>query len=324
MKVENSQGKIFHGMHFYPGVAEYNPPKEKAYRVFVNENTIRQMSPTFAGKPIFVEHVDDVEENVDELRKEADGWVIESFFNEADGKHWAKFIIVSQKGEEAIRRGYRLSNAYFPKKLAGGGLWNGVSYQKEVTEAEYEHLAIVNNPRYEESVIMTPNEFKAYCETQKLELKRLANSKDKGEPKMKALNFFKKTKVENSTDLENTVVTLPKSGKDMTIAQIVNDHDAILNMQGYANGDHMVKVGEEEMSVNDLTGKYIEMCNAMKEAKENKEDVIEEDEKGLAKKEEESEIENEDDQDEVMENEEDDEKKKEKKEISNKLTLQMH
>jgi hypothetical protein len=34
-------------------------------------------------------------------------------------------------------------------------------------------------------------------------------------------------------------------------------------MNGYANGDHMVKVGEEEMSVNDLVKKHMEACNSL-------------------------------------------------------------
>jgi len=202
--LQNSEGKgtIWYGMHFYPGVAEYQDPAGEAYRVFLNEDTIRSMDPTFAGRPIFVEHVDGVEANVDELRKEAEGWVIESFFNAADGKHWVKFISVTERADRAIKSGLRLSNAYAPTKYSQGGLWNGVTYSKEITGGEYEHLAIVKHPRYEESVIMTPEEFKAYNERCVEGLKRLANSNEpKGEKKM-AFKLFKKTKVENSIDIE--------------------------------------------------------------------------------------------------------------------------
>lgn len=265
--LKNSQGKIFYGMHFYPGVAQYETD-EGSYRVFVNEDTIRKMNPSFAGRPVFVEHVEGVEQDVDTLRNDADGWVVESFFNAADGKTWVKFLICSEDGFQAIRKGFKLSNAYLPELSDTKATWNGVDYQKIVTGGEFEHLAIVDNPRYEESVIMTPDEFKAYNENLNVELKRLANSKDKkGDHGMK---FFKKEVVKNSIDLDGTIVELPKSKKEMTLAKVLNEYDAILNMNGYANGDHMVKVGDkDEMSVNDLVKKHQDMCNEMADLKKN-------------------------------------------------------
>src|SRR5690348_6764085 len=145
MSVTNSKGQRFFGMHFYPGVAEYQEPDKEPYRVFLNEETIRRMDPTFEGRPVYVMHVDGVEQSLDKLRGEVDGWVVRSFYNAADGKHWCEFIVVSEKGLRAIKQGMRLSNAYMPTKSAAGGLWNGVSYAKEIVDGEYEHLAIVPN-----------------------------------------------------------------------------------------------------------------------------------------------------------------------------------
>jgi hypothetical protein len=271
-KFDNSKGQIFYGMHFYPGVARYEPPNEEPFTVFINESVIRNMGPTFAGCPIFVEHVDEVEENINKLRSEADGWVIESFFNAADGKHWAKFVIVSDIGLEAIKKGFKLSNAYVPQCANIPGTWNGVDYQREVMSGEFEHLAIVRNPRYEESEIMTPEQFKNYNDRQTVELKRLANSKDKkGEKTM--LKIFKRTKVENSkeVDFDGLVVELPVSKTEVSLTKMVAEYDKIMNMNGYANGDHMVKVGDkDEMSVNDLVKKHLEMSNELQGMKEMK------------------------------------------------------
>lgn len=224
--IENSKGTIWYGMHFYPGVAEYAEPNKEPYRVFLNEDTIRKMDPTFAGRPVFIMHVDGVDSNIDVLKTEADGWVVESFYNQADGKHWCKFITVSDKADRAIRQqGMRLSNCYVPKTFASGGVWNGVSYAKEITGGEYEHLAIVPNPRYEESVILTPEQFKKYNEDKIVELKRLSNDrKDQG-----MLKFFKREKVENTIDIEKMSVVLPKSGIEMTISEIVNELDRVRN-----------------------------------------------------------------------------------------------
>lgn len=270
--IKNAQGKIWYGMHFYPGVAEYQEPGKDPYRVYLNENTIRSMDPTFAGRPIFVEHVDEVEEDLDELRKEADGWVIESFFNSADGKHWVKFIVVSELGEKAIKNRMRLSNAYVPLGFAQGGLWNGVAYAKEITGGEYEHLAIVKNPRYEESVIMTPEEFKKYNEDHVVELKRLSNSKE-GETKM-GFKLFKKTKVENQTDLEGMSVILPKSGKELTITQLVNSMDEMEEKKqkndGLADMDHKVKLHDGSYcNVGELVAKHKALHDEMESMKKD-------------------------------------------------------
>jgi Uncharacterized protein conserved in bacteria (DUF2213) len=291
MLVTNSKGKIFYGMHFYAGLAQYQEADKEPYRVFLNEDTIRSMDPSFAGRPVFVEHVDEVDPDVNQLRKEADGWVIESFYNAADGKHWVKFIIVTDRAERAIRSGMRLSNAYVPKAFKDGGLWNGIPYQKEITDGEFEHLAIVKEPRYEESVIKDPDEFKQYNEQKVLELKKLANSKEKG--KKMAFNFFKRTKVENAIDPELQVV-LPKSGKVVSVAKLINDayeKDQDPSMDGnpknksgesakdhaMANMDHMVKMHDGSyMKVKDMMNRYKAMNDDLEDLKKKKDDSKEE------------------------------------------------
>lgn len=259
MKIKNSKGTVYYGLHLYPGVAEYqDSPDAEPYRIFLNEDTIRSMSPTFAGCPIYVEHVDEVPSDKESLKNEADGFVLESFYNPADGKTWAKFIVVSDRAEKAIRSGYKLSNAYVPKGFGPGGLWNGVQYAKEVTSGEFEHLAIVRNPRYEESRILTPDEFKAYNEEKQVELKRLANSKKE----KSMLKFWEKKAVENTADLEKCSVSLPKSGKEVSITKLINDADMMEMNAGkemMANGDHMVECGDKKMSVNDMVAMHKKM-----------------------------------------------------------------
>ena len=269
-----AKGNIYYGMHFYPGLAQYQEEGKNPYRVFLNENTIRQMDPTFAGRPVFVLHVDEIETDLNELRKEADGWVIESFYNKADGKHWVKFITVSDKAEKAIARGMRLSNCYVPTNFGPGGIWNGIDYQKEIKHGEYEHLAIVPNPRYEESVIMTPDEFKQYNEDKNIELKRLANNKDEGVAPVK-FSFFKRAKVENSADLELMSVELPKSKKEVSLTALINEADKEemeKDKPKVAEGHHLVDCNGKTMTVNEMVEKHKEMCDAMEEMKKPKEE----------------------------------------------------
>jgi hypothetical protein len=272
--MKNSKGTVFYGMHFYPGVAEYQEPNRDPYRVFLNEDTIRGMGPSFAGRPVFVMHVDGVNGDVDELRKEADGWVVKSFFNEADGKHWVEFIAVTEKAEQAIKRGWKLSNCYVPKSFSKGGLWNGVAYAKEITGGEYEHLAIVPNPRYAESVILTPEKFKAYNEEKIQEVKRLSNAKEKSAMKV---SLFKREKVANSDELLAMGVMLPNSKADMTIEEMVKECDG-RRVENAADDAMTVEVDGEKITVGELKERFE---NAKKKA--NKDDPDEEGDPGHGK-----------------------------------------
>lgn len=295
-KVKNASTlpKVYYGLHMAPGVAEYREPDAKPYRIFIDEDTIKNMDASFQGRPVYVEHVPEVD--LTNIQAEADGYVVESFFNKCDGKHWAKFIIVSDRGHEAIRSGWKLSNAYMPKTFSSGGLWHGVEFDKKVESGEYEHLAIVPNPRYEESVILTPEQFKSYNEDKEIDLRRVANSKEKETGSM--LNFFKKTKMENSTDLESMTVVLPKSKVEKTVAQVLNEMDDMYKKDqekdpkapAMANGDHHVMVGKEQMSVNDLVTKHLALKSALDGGEEQAEkdkaasDLTENDDETLGEK----------------------------------------
>ena len=308
-------------MHFYPGVAEYQEEGGAPYRVFLNEDTIRGMDDSFTGCPVFVMHVDseDIAAKVDDLRHDADGWVVRSFYNAADGKHWCEFLVVSDRGLKAIKQGMRLSNAYVPKQFGTGGMWNGVRYEKEITNGKYEHLAIVPNPRYEESVVLTPEEFKKYNEDKTTELKRIANAKREQVP-MK-FNLFTRAKVENAIDVEGMLVVLPKSGKEFSISQLVLDRDAAEVASGrpqIANGLHLIAKDStltvaEVLAENEaLKVENAKMKNKAK--KKNDEDEMDEDEADEDDKKENDDT----DSDTTKENEDDkedkdDDKEKEKK-----------
>lgn len=311
----DAKGTVWYGLHFYSGLAEYQEPDKDPYRVYLNENTLRAMDPSFAGRPVFVQHVDGVDENLDSLRNEADGWVVESFYNESDGKHWVKFLVCSEEGESAIRKGWQLSNCYIPKTFSNGGLWNGIAYTKEITGGEYEHLAIVPNPRYEESVIMNPEQFKKYNEDKKVELKRLSN--ERKEPGM--LKFFKKTKVENAIDLESMSVVLPKSGREVSITKLVNEMDEHEEKKkdtnsGMADLDHKVKMHDSTYcNVAELVEKHKALHDELEGMKSKKEDAVEMPEEEKEEKEEKPK-----NDDEGTENEED------KSDVKKNLKLDEH
>ncbi len=273
MKNKNSKGEVFYGMHFYPGLAQYEQKGKEPFKVFLNEATIRKMDPTFAGRPVFVSHVNGVEDDIDALRSEADGWVVKSFFNESDGKHWVQFVLVTEDAiDKARNKKWFLSNCYnVVGDFGPAGEWNSIPYEHEIKDAEYEHLALVPEPRYNDTLqIMTPDEFHAYNERTKEDLRRVANTKDKGTKVM----FFKREKIQNdkSKEMEGMSVVLPKSKKEVELLKLINQADDMAMKEDkpqYANEAHMVKVGDSEFSVKDLTEKYANACAELMELKKN-------------------------------------------------------
>lgn len=263
-------------MHFFPGTAEYNEPGKEPYRIYVGEETIKAMNATFSGKPVFVGHRDQV--NLETLQQDADGYVIESFYLPCDGQTWAKFIVTSDQAHEAIRMGWSLSNSYVIKDRGPGGLNHGVEYQAEVTRGDYDHLAIVKKPRYEQSIILTPNQFQDYVAKKEMELSRVANSSNENEQGESTVLFFKKEKVDNSAVLEQTVVQLPKSKRELTITQLVNEMDEYtlkMPLPKMANDEDYVEMNGKKMNVKELKDCY-NTFTAEKEEAEKKKNADEE------------------------------------------------
>lgn len=273
--------KVFYCKHIAPGVCAYADET-----ILIGEEALKEMDKTFAGKPIYVNHQ---KVDLEKIQQEADGYVAESFYLPEDGCHWAKMIIVSDKGHEAIRKGWKVSNAYVPDEFGIGGEWHNIPYNREVMKAHYTHLALVDNPRYEEAEVMTPEDFKMYKEQKREQLKSLENAKTKGEGKTMKWKLFKRTEVTNSDDLSNTMVEL-SNGTAISIGEMVNSVEKDIQEKKEAKNkcndllEEAVKVNGEEMKVKDLIKEYESKCNKCNEDEKDKEEDEEKKSKKASKK----------------------------------------
>ena len=268
LKNSLTDGQVFYGLHMSEGIATYKPQGKDPFTVFVGESAIKLMNSTFPGKPVYVGHTDD-RGPLDQ----ADGVVSDSFYNPVDGKHWCKFVVTTQKGLDAINRGWKLSNAFSVDEHTSGGEWHGAAFSKEVVRGSYDHLAIVPDPRYSESLVLTSAQWKEYNNNKKAELLRLENSKESDTMK---LQFWKKEvlKNEKDMDLENMSVTLPKSKKEKTILQLVNEADEAAIAVAPSIEDAKVTVNGVEMTVKELVKMYVEL-KKLDEEEESTEEVLE-------------------------------------------------
>ena len=286
--------KIYYARHMERGIARY-----KDEDVYVSNDAIKRMCRSFEGKPLVVDHQDIQLENIQE---QADGYVSDCFYCEEDGWFWAKFVAVSDAAHEAISKGWRVSNAYYPELKEKGGTINNVPYDREVVGGSFDHLAIVDNPRYEGAIIMSPEEFKSYKANARQELEALKNSvedKPKSEKVKNMFNIFKKEKVavENSADLENAFATFEGSPEEgVAVSEMIEayknakkdeekEEEKAENKCSY-NMDDEVEVNGQMVKIRELANAYMKKKNAEDEEEEkaNEDKKAEEESKEQAKK----------------------------------------
>ncbi len=170
-KNEKRFPKRYYARHIKEGLVHYlENGQDNLY--LVTNDALKKMNASFEGKPLYIRHVDKAEPDT------GVGYVVKSFYNEFDGAWWAE-IMANDEAQSYIEKGWAVSNAYLPTELGSGGSYHDISYSKEIKNGVYNHLALVDNPRYEEAVIMTPEEFKNYNDGRKQELEQLKNSKEK-------------------------------------------------------------------------------------------------------------------------------------------------
>ena len=118
----------------------------------MKKETIDASLPSIVGAPVIIEHKDVTDKNADELRC---GVISNATFNEFDGWYYVEGIIWDEKAQELINKGWSVSCSYdFLAFNDEGGEENNIHYDKEFTQLNFTHLAIVNNPRYERANIV--------------------------------------------------------------------------------------------------------------------------------------------------------------------------
>lgn len=276
--------KTYYARHMEPGLCGYENEK-----ILVDTDAMKNMAASFQGKPVYVGHQ---KVDVSKIQEQADGYVTECFYNELDGWLWAKMIIVSDKGNDAVNNGWAVSNAYVPTEFASGGQHHAVDFNRKIVNAIFTHLAIVADPRYEGAKIFTPDEYKNYCAEKKAQLDELKNSK--GATKMfKKLFKTESKEVTNAADIDDSTMVELQNGKSVSLKEMieaVNAAEELKNAKAKKNeaddkekedkeklnADTEVDVGGQKMPLGHLMNKYMNVQKeneAEEKAKKDKEDA---------------------------------------------------
>lgn len=138
-----------------PGVASYEDVGQGV--AFLSKETIDNMLPSFIGKPMVLtpsrSHKDMRPESIGN-DKAVVGLVTQAWWNAADGKYHAKFILTNDTAKEIAEQGYGVSCSFKVLNTGKGGTWHAVPYDEEITAGEFEHLALVSSPRYEDMRVL--------------------------------------------------------------------------------------------------------------------------------------------------------------------------
>ena len=270
--------KVFFARHIGEGVVSYKNTDGGEDIFFIGNDTLKKMNASFTGKPVYIQHQ---EVPLSQMKERAVGYVVESFYLPEDGKQWLKMLITDDEAFEAIQNGWKVSNAYNVKDLGAGGVWHNIPYKREILDGEYEHLALVADPRYEEAVIMTPEDFKSYKEAKKKEIDAMSldNSKkavikksvENNKERKTMFQFFTKKKVENmdGVALQDVEVQL-ENGSSMKIGDIVKSVEEKLKKQATETPieEKTVMVNGKEVAISAL----IKMYNEQEKSKSEKDE----------------------------------------------------
>jgi len=280
------KAETFKARFLEAAVVEYNDE-----RVLIKPENLLKMALKFKGAKVIVDHKDVTAENANEIV----GYINNIWIGD-DGWAWCDFTVNDAEAIDLINRGYSVSCCYVAVTSGDGGTKNAVPYDREVVDIEENdevtHLAIVENPRYEDAIIL------------------------KNSIKNKVMNIFKftskKEKKENSVkelDLETAAFEI--DGSEVPVSELMTAYKNSKEEEKENECEEKAKINaDDELEVDGKMVKVSEMVKAYKSSKKNEEDEA----KKNAEDEEEKKKEKENAEEE--EKKKDEEKKKEAKKNS--------
>lgn len=136
-------GKRFVCKFMEPGFVSY---KDVGGRLeLLRKETLDRCMASIVGQPLIIGHTDVTRDNREELEHAViDSWT----YNAEDGWYYVEGPRPSDRACELIRCGWKPSSGYVVTRLLPGGMDHGIRYDQEIADLEFNHLAIVERPRY--------------------------------------------------------------------------------------------------------------------------------------------------------------------------------
>lgn len=233
----DSTPKSYRTRYIQPGLISYEDEGRGIY--LVGQEALDKMRKSFIGMPVYnMVHKDidaeDAFSSSSQITPESADGIISDTWKGDDGWEWANMLIWDPETKKNIdQHGFLVSCAYCPTKEGPGGKSNGIDYDGEVIDANYEHMAVVANPRYEDSKIF-------------------ANSKGAKMAKFK-LSDILPGKKSTKEKMKNQKAVPPETEEKKEDEQMENTGGAFVN------------VGGENVPMSELMAAYQEKMNGAEE-----------------------------------------------------------
>jgi hypothetical protein len=120
--------------------------------ILVTKQTLEALKQSAIGIPVIIDHPETPITAETIKTMPVVGRVADLHYDESGELYYAHFVIDDAEALKLIESGYGVSTAWYGDKYAGPGTFNNMPYDRELLEGRYEHLAIVQTPRYEMAV----------------------------------------------------------------------------------------------------------------------------------------------------------------------------
>jgi hypothetical protein len=141
-------GKTFRCNFIEPGLISYHDHKGGGMEL-LRKGAIDKALASAVGTPLTVGHIYDHKDEVKPVDRH--GSVEEVSYNVEDGWYYAGGTVDTDIARERLRAGEKPSCAYSVLEFGPGGTHHGVKYDRELVAIDFQHLAIVDKPRFEDA-----------------------------------------------------------------------------------------------------------------------------------------------------------------------------
>lgn len=220
----------------------------------LKKETIDKYIDNFVGKPVVIHHPDEV--NPQNFEQLAVGYVTDVYYNPEDGWFYCKGLFTKDEGRILVEKGFNVSCAYNGHTTKQPGTWHGVEYDGEITDLEFEHLGLVEKPRYEDCRIYLNSKNNKKGETSRMQILKLFSRKanEAAEDKTKKVEkteLVKTSEKDNAIDVsEDTMIDI--NGKGVSLKEL----------KAFYEAEMLEKEKQQELLENELDGESeVELSN---------------------------------------------------------------
>jgi hypothetical protein len=120
--------------------------------ILVSQDALEQLATTAFGIPVVVEHPGIALDSESIKNIKIAGRVAKFEYDLATDLWFAEFVVDDEDAVNLLKSGWGVSTAWYGDDYTNGGTYNNIAYDRQLLKGRYEHLAIVQNPRYEMAV----------------------------------------------------------------------------------------------------------------------------------------------------------------------------